>query len=157
MRNIPLHTSLHFVCEWHIPVTFLLNFIICLWHPPIVSFKSSFEFSLAKSNVNILSSWVKSTINHSKTKYMIISRKFPTSFITLPSLLLDGSPLELVSSFKYLGVTLTYNLSWSIRINETCSKAKNLLGYIYRQYVYRIKVYLITWRFITSIVYKGLR
>ena len=40
------------------------------------SFKSSFEFSLAQSNVNILSSWVKSkhlTINHSKTKYMVTS------------------------------------------------------------------------------------
>ena len=38
---------------------------------------------------------------------MIISRKSPTSFATLPFLFLDGSPLELVSSFKYLGVTLT--------------------------------------------------
>ena len=30
-------TSLHFVCEWHIPVTFLLNFIYHLiwwWHHP---------------------------------------------------------------------------------------------------------------------------
>ena len=73
-------------------------------------------------------------INHSKTKYIIISRKSPTSFITLPSLFLDGSPLELVSSFKYLGVTLTSNLSWSTHINETCSLAKKLLGYIYCQF-----------------------
>ena len=87
-------------------------------------------------------------INHSKTKYMIISRKSPTSFNTLPSLFLDGSPLELVSSFKYLGVTLTSNLSWSTRINETCSKSKKLLGHIYRQFYYNssssvlIKLYL---------------
>ena len=79
---------------------------------------------------------------------MIISRKSPTSFTTLPSLFLDGSPLELVSSFKYLGVTLTSNLSWSTHINETCSKAKKLLGYIYRQFYHDfsfsvlIKLYL---------------
>ena len=78
---------------------------------------------------------------------MIISRKSPTSFTTLPSLLLDGSPLELVSSFKYLDVTLTSNLSWSTHINETCSKAKKLLGHIYRQFYYNsssvlIKLYL---------------
>ena len=73
-------------------------------------FKLSFEFSLAQSNVNILSSWVKSKhlmINYSITKYMIISRKSLTSFTTLPFLLLDESPLEFVSSFKYLVVTLT--------------------------------------------------
>ena len=46
-------------------------------------FKSSFEFSLAQSNVNILSSWIKSKHLriHSKTKYMIFSRKSPTSLI----------------------------------------------------------------------------
>ena len=113
-------------------------------------FKSFLKFSLAQSNVNILSFWVKSkhlTINHSKTKYMIISRKFPLLFTTLPSLFLDGSPLELVSSFKYLGITLTSNLSWSTHINETCSKAKKMLGHIYRQFYYNtfsllIKLYL---------------
>ena len=57
-------------------------------------------------------------INHSKSNYIIISRKPPMSFTTLPSLLLDGLPLELVSTFKYLGVTLTSNLSWSTHINE---------------------------------------
>ena len=79
---------------------------------------------------------------------MIISRKSPTSFTTLPSLLIDGSPLELVCSFKYLDVTLTSNLSWSTHINETCSKVKKLLGHIYRQFYYNssssvlIKLYL---------------
>ena len=97
-------------------------------------FKSYFEFSLAQSNVNILSSWVKSkhlTINHSKTKYMIISRKSLTSFTALPFLHLDGSPLE---SFKYLGVTPTSNLSWCTHIKNTCSKVKELLGCIYHQF-----------------------
>ena len=67
---------------------------------------------------------------------MTISRKSPTSFTSLPSLLLDGSPLELVSSFKYLGITLTFNHSWFIHVNETFSKVKKLLSCIYRQFYY---------------------
>ena len=147
-------TSLHFICEWHIPVSFLLNFIhhpICWWYILLLCpFKSSFEISLAQSNVYILFSWVKSnhlTINHSNTKYMIISKKSSTSFHTLPSHLFNGLPLELVSSFKYLSVTLTFNLSLSTYINETCSKVKKLLGYIYFQIYYNsssvlLKLYL---------------
>ena len=85
--------------------------------------KSSFEFSVAQSNVNILSSWVKSKylmINHSKTKYMIISRKSPTfyySSLSFPWWITSWISL----SYKYLGVTLTFNLFWSTHINETCS------------------------------------
>ena len=91
-------------------------------------------------------SWML-TINHSKTKYMIISKKSPTSFHTLPSHLFNGLPLELVSSFKYLSVTLTFNLSLSTYINETCSKVKKLVGYICLQINYnsssvRLKLYL---------------
>ena len=80
--------------------------------------------------------------------YTYFSRKYSTSFNTLPSLLLDGCPLELVSSFKSLGVTLNSNLSWSTHINDTCSKVKKLLGCIYRQFYYNssssvlIKLYL---------------
>ena len=118
-------------------------------------FKSSFEFSLAQSNVNILSSLVKHkhlTINQSKTKYMIISRKSSTSLTTLASLLLDGSPLELVSSFKYLGVTLIFNLSWSTHINEISSKAKKLLDYIYRQFYYNSFSYVLIKLYLTLIL-----
>ena len=65
-------------------------------------FQSSYDFSLAQSSIDLLSSWLKSrylTINISKTKYMIISRK-SSSFLSLPSLLLDNSPLECVLNFK---------------------------------------------------------
>ena len=74
---------------------------------------------------------------------------FPGSLLhpLLLFLLLNGLPLKLVSSFKYLGVTLTCKLSWSTHINETCSKAKKLLDYIYHQFYYNsfsvlIKLYM---------------
>ena len=36
--------------------------------------------------------------------------------------------------FKYLGVLLTNNLSWSNHISELCSKARKILGLLYRQF-----------------------
>ena len=94
-------------------------------------FQSSSDLSLAQCSIDLLSSWLKSrylTVNVSKTKYMIISRK-PSSFLSLlPSLFLDNSPLECVSNFKYLGVILTSQLSWTPHIDHICSKSKKTLG-----------------------------
>ena len=65
---------------------------------------------------------------------MIVTRK-PQSFASsLPSLLLNNHPLEAVTSYKYLGVILTANLSWSSHIQATCSKTRRLLGMIYRKF-----------------------
>ena len=100
-------------------------------------FQSSSDFSLAQGSIDLLSSWLKSrylTINISKTKYMIISRKSSSFLSLLPSLLLDNSPLECVSNFKYLGVILTSQLSWTPHINHICSKSKKLLGLLFRQF-----------------------
>ena len=37
-------------------------------------------------------------------------------------------------SYKYLGITITSNLSWSQHIHVICSKAKKLLVLLYRQF-----------------------
>ena len=102
-------------------------------------FQSSSDFSLAQGSIDLLSSWLKSrylTINISKTKCMIISHKSSSFLSLLPSLLLDNSPLECVSNFKYLGVILTSQLSWTPHINHICSKSKKLLGLLFRQFYY---------------------
>ena len=88
------------------------------------------DISIIQSDINTLSSWAKHkflTFNHSKTKYTLISHKRPASLHCLPPLTLDGTSLKQVSSFKYLGVTLSSTLSWSTHISLTCSKAKNKL------------------------------
>ena len=51
-----------------------------------------------------------------------------------PPLLITGHTLEQVECFKYLGLLLTSDLSWSPHIETACSKARKLLGMIYRRF-----------------------
>ena len=73
------------------------------------------------------------TFNAAKCKHMVISnRKIPTA---PPSpLLLNGTPVERVECFRYLGLLLASDLSWSQHIDSICSKTKKILGLLYRCY-----------------------
>ena len=54
------------------------------------------------------------------------------------TLFLMGEPIEKVSSFKYLGVTISDDLTWSKHIQTISSKARRIIGMLYRQF-YRYK------------------
>ena len=71
--------------------------------------------------------------NTSKCKYMTISRKRSPVTPTSP-LLLNGTPIEKVKTFKYLGLLISSDLSWTSHIDSVCSKAKRILGLLYRRY-----------------------
>ena len=45
-----------------------------------------------------------------------------------------GSEIERVDSIKYLGLTIKHNLSWSDHISKICSKARRLVGMLFRQF-----------------------
>jgi hypothetical protein len=64
---------------------------------------------------------------------MIVSRK---KIPTLPEspLQLLGSELERVDCYKYLGVLLTCDLSWSSHVSNICTKARRVLGLLYRRF-----------------------
>ena len=47
------------------------------------------------------------------------------------NIILNGMPLEQVETFKYLGVLLSSELSWSAHIE---SKARKLTGLLYRRF-----------------------
>ena len=71
--------------------------------------------------------------NTSKCKYMIVSRKRNPPVPVVP-LKLFNSTLDRVDSYKYLGVLLTDNLSWSSQIESVCQKARHILGLLYRRF-----------------------
>ena len=47
---------------------------------------------------------------------------------------INNTLIEQVSSYKYLGILISSNLSWSPHINEVCSKARKTLGVIFRNF-----------------------
>ena len=63
----------------------------------------------------------------------MISRK-KVSFKPSSPLHLGGQLLECVSSYKYLGVHISSDLSWSQHTQHVCMKAKKMIGLLYRNY-----------------------
>ena len=64
---------------------------------------------------------------------MIVSR-LRSRGIQAPSLELNGHQLEKVLEYKYLGVTLASNLSWSEHVDTIVCKTRKLVGMLYRQF-----------------------
>ena len=70
-------------------------------------------------------------LNTSKTKVMWFGKKnapLPTGVITTS----EGLELEVVTSYKYLGVWLDGTLSFSQHISKLQAKVKSRLGFLYR-------------------------
>ena len=65
---------------------------------------------------------------------MLVSRKTQSAASPIPQLQLCGQPLERVPTYKYLGLLVSDNLSWSQHIQNLCTKARKLLGLIYRRF-----------------------
>ena len=94
------------------------------------------DFATLQRDINAVNNWVSNNylqFNVSKCKFMHISRKRQFHH-PIPDLLLDGQSLERVTSFKYLGILLTSDLKWSCHIESICSKARKILGLIYRRF-----------------------
>ena len=102
-----------------------------LYHRPILD---SCELEEVQSDITNLEEWSDDhllQLNPRKCKSMILSKKrCPTT--NSVSLYLYGSELEEVEIFKYLGVLLSKNLSWSDHISELCTKARRILGLLHR-------------------------
>jgi len=99
---------------------------------------TSSDLTALQSDLNLISDWLSNnllTMNVNKTKLTIISRKRPSnpnSSLHPACVYVSGSPLEVVKCFKYLGVWISDDLSWSLHIESVCSRARRLLGFMYR-------------------------
>ena len=71
--------------------------------------------------------------NAGKCRMMLITRKRANS-LPPPQIVLDGIELKRVHSYKYLGITITSNLSWTQHIIDCCNKTRRLIGLMYRQF-----------------------
>ena len=104
-----------------------------LYHRPI---QDTRELKEVQSDVTKLEEWSDDNLlqlNPQKCKSVILSKKrCPTTRSV--SLYLCGSELEEVEIFKYLGVLLSRNFSWSDHISELCTKVRKILGLLYRQF-----------------------
>lgn len=75
---------------------------------------------------------LKLVLNGEKTKYMVFSgsKKFDTKLISLQTL--QGSMLELVKEYKYLGIIVDDTLSFGSHIMQLKKKMKIKLGFYFR-------------------------
>ena len=90
------------------------------------------DLAILQHDVNLISAWISSnylTANVEKSKCMLISS---LSHWFNFAIFLNGKPLECVKQFKYLGLWISDDLSWSYHIKAVCSKARHMLGFIYR-------------------------
>ena len=105
---------------------------LVLYHPVC----NSSDFRLLQQDIDNTSSWTSInhlTLNSAKCKYMVISRKRqpPTPTDTL---LVNHSQLEKVTTFKYLGVWISSDLSWSTHVSKVCKNIRRLIGLLYRRF-----------------------
>ena len=91
------------------------------------------DYVKLQHDINTITSWVDLTLNAKKCKYMVISKLRGRSIPSQQMMLLD-QPMDRVSSYRYLGVIISDNLSWSTHIEKITSKARRLVGMLYRNF-----------------------
>ena len=121
ISNVPLSKNCH----------------IILYADDILLFKpidNNNDLSDFQQDLTGITDWIHKqglTPNHQKTLYLPISR---SKIRTAPVIHLNGHPLSPCLSVKYLGVTLTSNLSWSQHIDTISKATKRLLGRVHRNF-----------------------
>ena len=76
------------------------------------------DFNILQNDDDAVNNWVNENhlcFNTTKCKYMLITcKKRP---LNPPAILINGIPLDMVDSYKYLGLLISSDLSWSHHID----------------------------------------
>ena len=99
---------------------------------------TSDDFELLQTDLHSLSFWSKDTnltFNRKKSKFMLVSRK-RINVTTPPPLVLCNHIISRVYQFTYLGVLITFDLllTWGEHTHAVCTKARKMLGLLYRTF-----------------------
>ena len=90
--------------------------------------ESNADYNQVQEVVTTIDYWMSHnflTLNATKCKHMVITKSRTHQ---CPQLYLAGQPLGCVQSYKYLGVIITSNLSWSEHIQSICNKSRKLVA-----------------------------
>ena len=90
---------------------------------------------LLQHDVNLILHWIRDkglTPNHSKTMLLQVTR---SKNVSTNNISIDGHPLSCSESVKYLGVTLSSNLTWSKHINTICKQLNATLDSFIASYI----------------------
>ena len=101
-----------------------------LLYRPIVN---KHDHVLLQQDVDLIASWINSSglSNPKKSTLLILSRKQVKPQLHLS---INSTPIRITQSVKYLGVTITSDLKWSLHILHSCNSAKRKLGLLYRNF-----------------------
>ena len=122
------------------PLLFLRSSNIILYADDIALYlpiNEQSDYSQLQEDVTSLSSWVSANhlkLNVSKCCFMTFSRKMSPLYPDAPLHVGDNCPLSRVDDFKYLGVTLSSDFTWSKHITSICNKTRKLIGMYYRKF-----------------------
>ena len=74
----------------------------------------------------------KLSVNVTKTKFMIFHHQQRRIDTLIPDLKLDSQPIEYVSEFNFLGLTLDEHLSWKPHVQKVANKTSRTIGILRR-------------------------
>ena len=92
----------------------------------------SFDNSVAKmqEDLDSLSVWCRKNgilANTDKSKVMVFGSSTRVSRLDMPELSVDGVPLQIVNSYRYLGITLDQRLNYNLQVNKIISQVSGKL------------------------------
>ena len=91
--------------------------------------------SIVNSEMNLVTEWFKNnmlTLNPEKSNYMIMSNQGRSIKFDDCNIVVDKTTITPVREFKFLGVILDDNLTWTSHIKYVCSKVSKLIGILVR-------------------------
>lgn len=91
------------------------------------------DLTTLQTDLNAISDWCNDslmTLNNNKCKVLRVSRTASNP----PAYQLNNTILESVTSYRYLGVHITSDLTWSLHINHIVNNANRTLGYLRRNF-----------------------